>query len=136
MRGRKPTPTAVKLATGNPGKRRLNAAEPKPTGDIERPKGMEPAVAKLWDTFIARAFWLRWPDGPKAFMWCSLQAEFEANPSAMNSARIAQLRALGSELGMDPAARSRLSVEANPRESKFGDLLRLGEDNPAERYFQ
>jgi P27 family predicted phage terminase small subunit len=30
MRGRKPTPTHLKLVRGNPGKRRLNAAEPVP----------------------------------------------------------------------------------------------------------
>ena len=30
MRGRKPKPTALKLAEGNPGKRRINGAEPKP----------------------------------------------------------------------------------------------------------
>ena len=29
-RGRKPTPTAIKLLEGNPGKRPLNANEPKP----------------------------------------------------------------------------------------------------------
>ena len=29
-RGRKPKPTAVKLMDGNPGKRRINGAEPKP----------------------------------------------------------------------------------------------------------
>jgi P27 family predicted phage terminase small subunit len=31
MRGRKPKPTALKLLEGNPGKRALNAREPKPT---------------------------------------------------------------------------------------------------------
>lgn len=30
MRGRKPRPTYLKLVTGNPGKRRLNRAEPQP----------------------------------------------------------------------------------------------------------
>jgi len=30
VRGPKPTPTHLKLVTGNPGKRRLNQAEPKP----------------------------------------------------------------------------------------------------------
>jgi phage terminase small subunit len=31
MRGRKPRPTHLKLVTGNPGKRRLNSAEPRPS---------------------------------------------------------------------------------------------------------
>jgi P27 family predicted phage terminase small subunit len=34
MRGRKPKPTALKLLTGNAGKRRLNQSEPKPPIDI------------------------------------------------------------------------------------------------------
>ena len=32
MRGKKPKPTHLKLITGNPGKRPLNEAEPKPEG--------------------------------------------------------------------------------------------------------
>jgi P27 family predicted phage terminase small subunit len=37
MRGRKPRPTYLKLVTGNPGKRPLNAAEPKPKTGIPAP---------------------------------------------------------------------------------------------------
>lgn len=35
MRGRKPTPTALKLIRGNPGKRPINDAEPKPPPLVE-----------------------------------------------------------------------------------------------------
>ena len=34
MRGRKPKPTALKLADGNSGKRKINGAEPKPPGSL------------------------------------------------------------------------------------------------------
>ncbi len=34
MRGRKPTPTHLKLVTGCPGKRPINKREPKPAGDL------------------------------------------------------------------------------------------------------
>jgi P27 family predicted phage terminase small subunit len=37
MRGRKPRPTALKELAGNPGKRALNALEPKPSGELEAP---------------------------------------------------------------------------------------------------
>jgi len=37
VRGPKPTPTHLKLVTGNPGKRRLNQAEPKPEALIPDP---------------------------------------------------------------------------------------------------
>ena len=33
QRGRKPKPTAVKVLEGNPGKRSLNTAEPKPENE-------------------------------------------------------------------------------------------------------
>jgi phage terminase small subunit len=37
MRGRKPKPTHLKLVTGNPGKRKLNASEPMPAPALPEP---------------------------------------------------------------------------------------------------
>ncbi len=51
MRGRKPKPTAVKIQTGNPGKRKLNSAEPKPG----QPKLQPPE----WLTYQAKVEWNR-----------------------------------------------------------------------------
>lgn len=50
MAGRKPKPTALKIRAGNPGKRALNDAEPKPAvGVIRAPRGMlEGEGARLW----------------------------------------------------------------------------------------
>jgi hypothetical protein len=123
-RGRKPTATVLKLAMGNPGKRKLPRSEPVPVGAPERPKTISGKAALLWDAIIARAHWLTWADGPKSLMWCHLQAEFERSPKDMVASRIAQLRALGSELGLDPASRARLDV------SPQADRL-----DPAEKYF-
>ena len=48
-RGRKPTPTAIKLLEGNPGKRPLNANEPKPAKKAPScPKWLEPEAKKEW----------------------------------------------------------------------------------------
>jgi hypothetical protein len=102
MRGRRPSPTFLKLVKGNPGRRPIPQGEPEPGGPIERPPKLKGKPAELWDRFIARAFWLTWADGPEALMWCHLQAEFERGPDKMIAGRIAQLRALGSELGFDP----------------------------------
>jgi hypothetical protein len=124
IRGRKPTSTVVKLAMGNPGKRKLPEREPAPVGPIERPAKLHGRPGALWDRFIERAYWLTWADGPKALMWCHLQAEFEQSPKNMVASRIAQLRALGSELGLDPASRARLDM------SHQVDRL-----DPAEKYF-
>ena len=37
MAGAKPKPTHLKLVTGNPGKRKLNAREPMPSGNLSEP---------------------------------------------------------------------------------------------------
>lgn len=48
-RGRKPTPTAVKQLLGNPGKRPLNDAEPKPGAASGRaPHGLTPGANRFW----------------------------------------------------------------------------------------
>jgi hypothetical protein len=125
IRGRKPTATVIRLATGNPGKRPIPAGEPVPEGEIEKPPKLKGRAAELWDRFIARAHWLTWADGPKSMMWCHLHAEFERAPGKMQSARIAQLRALGSELGLDPASRARLGAKGDNGKPK----------DPAEKYF-
>jgi hypothetical protein len=120
FRGRKPSATALKLVKGNPGKRRLPTAEPLPCSPIERPSEILGKPAALWDRFIARAYWLSWAAGPKALMWCYLQAEFEHAPKQMVASGIAQLRALGSELGFDPSSRSRL--DARPLQTEHSVL--------------
>jgi hypothetical protein len=102
--GRKPTPTYLKLLLGNPGRRRIRpsrTSDPMPGGPVERPKKITKAAAALWDDWIARAPWLTWADSPKAFMWCNLQAEFLKSAGKMSASRIAQLRALGGDLGLD-----------------------------------
>jgi P27 family predicted phage terminase small subunit len=59
MRGRKPTPTWLKVIASNPGKRPLNHDEPQPDGDLkEPPHWFSPRQRILWDGCIAAA-----PDG-------------------------------------------------------------------------
>lgn len=110
MKGRKPKPAILRLISGNAGKRPLPAADPLPAGSVERPNKLRGNAGKLWDRVIARAWWLTWADSSKALMWCHLQAEFERAPGKMLSSRIAQLRSLGSELGFDQAARTRMGI--------------------------
>ena len=89
-----------------------------PEGPPEKPPGLRGKAAQLWDSRIAKAFWLTWADSEKAGMWCMLQAEFYASKGTMIAARIGQLRALGSELGFDPASRARIGSDAKPKETK------------------
>jgi P27 family predicted phage terminase small subunit len=53
MRGRKPTPTALKIVRGNPGKRALPENEPEPKGEAVAPDWLSPAAAQHWST-VAR----------------------------------------------------------------------------------
>lgn len=123
IRGRKPTATAVKLVTGNPGKRRLSNSEPAPKGRPSPPTPLRGRPLALWRRYVSRAWWLTDSDSPTAWLWVHLFAEAEQGVAEMTAARIAQLRSLGSELGFDPASRSRLAGTP-PRGS-----------NPADRFF-
>lgn len=49
MRGRKPTPTALKLISGNPGKRKLRTDEFRPYAEVPRaPKHLKGEALKEW----------------------------------------------------------------------------------------
>lgn len=143
--GRKPTPVALKIITGNPGKRPLpEQRDPAthgeiPGGPVERPGRMVKAVSTLWDKYIARCHWLTWADGPKALMWCHMQAEYQKKPTAMIASRIAQLRALGSELGLDVASRDRMGVTIPtgraPQQQDPQDGAKKEPLNPSKKYF-
>lgn len=123
--GRKPTPMALKLVTGNPGHRPLPVGEPTPSG---RPKPLKPLEGRplaLWKRFISRAWWLTEFDSAKAHLWVHMTAEIEDDPAAVLAARISTWRALGSELGLDPASRARMGgtppAKKSRAESYFDD---------------
>lgn len=49
MRGRKPKPTALKALAGNPGKRKLNPAEPElPVSEVDAPVWLGPVAREEW----------------------------------------------------------------------------------------
>jgi hypothetical protein len=125
MKGRKPRPRYLRLIDGNRGRRPLPRPDPLPAGSIEKPAKLTKAAAILWDRYVTRAVWLTWADSPKAAMWCELQSQFERRPSKMLASKIAQLRAVGSELGFDPATRARLDL---------GIIGQLPPENPADKY--
>lgn|SRR5690606_1386574 len=54
MRGRKPTPTALKIIAGNPGRRPLNAHEPQPRTDLAAPpEWMTERQKTTWSEVVA-----------------------------------------------------------------------------------
>jgi len=53
MKGRKPKPTALKMAMGNPGGRRLPTDEPQPTPGLPDPPAMlVPEERAVWDRIV------------------------------------------------------------------------------------
>lgn len=141
--GRKPTRLELKLITGNPGKRPLPQRKPDseqtaPGGPVEKPK-LKKAASAVWDRFIARAHWLTWADGPKAVMFCHLTVEYDKDPLAMIASRIAQLRALQSELGFDQATRDRMGISIPtgraPQQQDQPDGAKKEPVTAAQKYF-
>ena len=54
MRGRRPTPTRIKILTGNPGKRPLNPHEPRPEAALpECPSELSPLARQEWERLSA-----------------------------------------------------------------------------------
>ncbi len=142
-KGRKPTPVAVKLLKGNPGKR--------PLKDVPQAKGELPECP-LWFDDIARGEWERlagdipWVRGADASMfevYCVAYSQwrralkkqgepgngFVASTSAGSIKRhplvaIAveaanQMKAAAAELGLTPCARTRLGTPMAKSDSKF-----------------
>lgn len=56
MKGRKPKPTHLRLVQGNPGKRKINRREPRPTGALSAaPDWFQPEQRVVWDYAIQHA---------------------------------------------------------------------------------
>ena len=114
IRGRKPTATLIKLAAGNPGRRPLPKGELQVSGKPVKPAWLGGRGSALWDEVMGFAYWLTLADGYKLAAWCDRQAEFERNREHWTAADRREHRSAGSELGLDPASRTRLDCEEVP----------------------
>lgn len=150
MAGRIPKPTALKVVSGNPGKRALSKSEPDPTylQDLTPPAHLAPAAAVVWRELAQKlrdARVLTEVDTLALEMMCNavatyrlatmatgdnpLSAPSETGGVALNPWAIVQSMAykqatgLMREFGMTPAARSRVMI--NPQ----GDLFGNGNDS-------
>lgn len=151
MKGRKPTPTTLKLLRGNPGQRRISAEEPVPP-----PLSADPVPPELHDAH-ARAEWQRLAPGLiacgqvtmadrtvlvayclKYGQWLRLEEEAlrhplivkgaAGNPISNPAIRLANqtldllLRA-AAELGITPSARTRVARTPPVPVSKWAGVL-------------
>lgn len=115
VRARKPAPAHLRVV-GTPGAVDP-ATEIKPDFDngLEAPKRLNKIERRLWDGTIRRAPWLTEFDVQTAYMWVNLQARYLKDPSKFSGYLIGQLRAIRSELGFDPASRTRMKVPAHAK---------------------
>lgn len=145
MAGRPRKPTALKVVTGNPGKRALGRQEPDPTylSDLTAPAHLAPQAAAVWDDLAPKlraARVLTEIDAVALELACNAIATYrlatakagetplvkspETGAVALNpwmivqSMTFKQATAVLREFGMTPAARTRVMV--NPQDDLFG----------------
>ena len=142
MRGRKPTPTRLRVLRGNPGKRKVNKREPRPSPKIPLPpEHLDAEGKKEWDrisqelydlgllTGIDRAAlsayctaWQRWVDAEKKIKKHGLVLK---SPNgypiyspylAIANKAMKQMKEFLAEFGMTPSSRSRVTPHKKPDE--------------------
>ena len=112
--GRRPQPTALKVLRGNPGKRELNEAEPKPPqGEVSKPQ-MSPEAGVVWDRVapICLHMGTLTPADVESFkVYCGLQARMDVCTDVNEMIKLAEsLRKCYSQFGLEPSARARIKV--------------------------
>lgn len=158
MRGRKPKPTAIKKACGNPGHRPLNEKEPEaPKRAPKCPDWLDAEAKQEWKRFtrnLAEMRILSEADGPAIAAYCQAWSRWVAaekeiirvgplvkgtkgvivtNPliHVANKAREHMVKLLV-EFGMTPSSRSRIKVEdGNAPAAPGDDLAAFQAANPA-----
>lgn len=114
--GRKPKPTYLHVVEGthnvtrhgklSKAKAEIDSAE---GNRAEKPKHYAGVKSKIWDRYIAPCPWIDRHMEVAAIIWCELFEEFTRAPTLMVAGRIAQMRALSSDLGLtDKRARGQV----------------------------
>ena len=146
MRGRKPKPSRMKVLTGNPGKRALNAEEPIPAPVVpECPPELSPTARREWDRLVADLAPLRlltsldraalaaycgayalWAEATEAIQKYGTMVKSPSGyPMQSPYVAIANRQAeimlrIAAEFGFTPASRARISLPQNDEPDLFG----------------
>lgn len=156
MTGRRPKPTAVKELAGNPGKRPLNRAEPKPPASSARaPRGLGEEAARFWRRYapvLSELGVLTQVDEPALHMAAEhfevalraarqlhdeeLVLEGRDGPRKNPLAQILRdnssaLKGWLTEFGMTPAARSKVSPDNGDQPSLMDEFFAKVLEAPA-----
>jgi P27 family predicted phage terminase small subunit len=148
--GRKPVPTALKLVTGNPGKRPLNRNEPNVAASIPRaPAALSERARKEWYVIAHQlaaanllteldkmalaglvSSYVRWMEAQEGIAKTGLLVQSRTGIPALNpllkvsrDAQAEYTRLLG-EFGLTPSSRSRIHVEPKEEDDEFEALMR------------
>ena len=150
--GRKPTPTALKLINGNPGRRPLNEHEPKPQVRLPRaPSHLSEEAKKEWrragrvleqlglvsdlDLAAFSAYctaYGRWVEAEEVLKRHGVMLRspngfpVQSPYLAVANRAMEQMRSLLSEFGMSPASRSRVAGMPMQEPDDFERLIRGG----------
>jgi P27 family predicted phage terminase small subunit len=160
MRGRKPTPTHLKLLHGNPGKRRLNPAEPFPVKKPPTcPSHLCPPAKAEWRRLAAQLTVLRiLTDLDRAALagycqaygrWVEAERKLHETPMLIKlpsgyvqqnpwltiaNKQMELMHKYLTEFGLSPVARSRVSIPPTASgRSKFDGLL--GQERDWDEHF-
>lgn len=153
QRGPAAKPTALKLLTGNPGRRRINKAEPKPAAKIpDCPPFLDANARAEWErivpelarlkllTLVDRAAlaaycvnWSRWQKAEEKLRKSGLTFVTKSTGMARRRPEVAiaadsmkLMKAFLIEFGLTPAARSRVTAEPDKEEDPFDTFLKQG----------
>jgi P27 family predicted phage terminase small subunit len=145
MRGRRPTPTRMKVLAGNPGRRPFNPDEPMPEISVpECPAELGPVARREWDRMVSELGPLRiltnldraalaaycgayamWAEATQAIQkYGSMVKSPSGYPVQSPYVSIANrqteiMMRIASEFGLTPASRSRISMPQPPERDLF-----------------
>lgn len=121
----RPKPTALKLLAGNPGKRPINANEPN-AGDLDLtpPECLSPGAVPHWHRIapmLVKAGVLKQSDRDLLTCYCEAYEAWQdsVRNGKPNVPMLTQVRQMLNEMGMTPAARSRIVID-KPKEKADG----------------
>lgn len=135
-------PTALKVLEGNPGKKRLNQAEPKPRPTAPRcPNWLAPEAQERWrelapemerlglltvvDGIALEALlqtWARWREAERGLE--TAEGPDRYHLAAEIGRYLAQIRAFCAEFGLTPASRGRIQLPTEKADDDLDGLLR------------
>jgi len=147
VRGRKPTPTRLKIISGNPGKRPLNQDEPQPTCRAEPPEFLGKTARAEWDRLIIELETLgiitgidqailaaycqaygRWADAESRLdtidktLYRTANGNVQTSPLLWVANRaMEQMLKAAAELGLSPSSRSRVFTFERKEDNRFAN---------------